>query len=405
MKRFISFFLILATVFGIMSVGAFAEDSAADVTVGEGFYLKPIPEESEAFTLVYDVCCNDVNGCDIATVGLYLDYSDNLVLESCESVYPNGVFISSQYIDTKPYLMLWAGGTTALPSEETAIARVVFKVVKTLGRGVTLSLTYDPENLPGGITDTIDPDKVQIMGEQKYNYGDLREQFPLLPAIPTMPPVNITEEGFFLRPISAESDEDTLVYDLYLNDINNCGVSSFGIYLTYSEELMLSSCEAITSQGMFVTSQNIDDKPYLMLWIDGTGSLPAGETAIARLVFDVAGILEYGYELGLEYDSDNLPATVEVNAIDLEKLPIMGNLVFSFSDIVRQFPFFGVTPGDVNGDDKINLGDASLALKYIAKWDVEVNTDAADVNDDDKVNLADVSLLLKYIAKWDVVLK
>ncbi len=63
------------------------------------------------------------------------------------------------------------------------------------------------------------------------------------------------------------------------------------------------------------------------------------------------------------------------------------------------------TPGDANGDGKVNLGDVSLILKHIAKWNIELDLDAADVTDDGKVNLADVSLILKHIAKWDVVLK
>ena len=63
------------------------------------------------------------------------------------------------------------------------------------------------------------------------------------------------------------------------------------------------------------------------------------------------------------------------------------------------------TPGDVNRDTKINLDDITLLLKHIAKWDVEIDTEAADVNDDGKINLDDVTLMLKYIAKWDVELK
>jgi len=62
-------------------------------------------------------------------------------------------------------------------------------------------------------------------------------------------------------------------------------------------------------------------------------------------------------------------------------------------------------PGDVNTNTIINLSDVSLLLKYIAKWDVEINHDLSDVNDDGKINLSDASLILKYIAKWDVVLK
>ena len=62
-------------------------------------------------------------------------------------------------------------------------------------------------------------------------------------------------------------------------------------------------------------------------------------------------------------------------------------------------------PGDVNTNTIINLSDVSLLLKYIAKWDVEINHDLSDVNDDGKINLSDASLILKHIAKWDVVLK
>lgn len=60
--------------------------------------------------------------------------------------------------------------------------------------------------------------------------------------------------------------------------------------------------------------------------------------------------------------------------------------------------------GDANGDGKVNLSDVSALLKYIAKWDIEIDTKAADVNRDEKINLSDVSLILKYIAKWDVTL-
>ena len=63
------------------------------------------------------------------------------------------------------------------------------------------------------------------------------------------------------------------------------------------------------------------------------------------------------------------------------------------------------TPGDSNVDGKVNIADVSLALKHIAKWDIQIDADAADVTADGKVTLADVSLLLKYIAKWNVVLK
>ena len=60
--------------------------------------------------------------------------------------------------------------------------------------------------------------------------------------------------------------------------------------------------------------------------------------------------------------------------------------------------------GDLNSDDKINLLDLIAMRKYLAKWNVTVDTAAADCNADDKINLLDLILLRKYLAKWNVTL-
>ena len=63
----------------------------------------------------------------------------------------------------------------------------------------------------------------------------------------------------------------------------------------------------------------------------------------------------------------------------------------------------GFMLGDVNEDGFINLTDASLLLKYLAGWNVDVEDNDLDHNDfnrDGKVNIDDVSLMLKYIAGW-----
>ncbi len=58
--------------------------------------------------------------------------------------------------------------------------------------------------------------------------------------------------------------------------------------------------------------------------------------------------------------------------------------------------------GDVNGDLKINLTDAAMTLKYIAKWDVEgFYEKAADYKRDSFVNLKDISKMLQTIAGWE----
>ena len=60
--------------------------------------------------------------------------------------------------------------------------------------------------------------------------------------------------------------------------------------------------------------------------------------------------------------------------------------------------------GDLNSDGKINLLDLVAMRKYLAKWSITVDKNAADCNADGKINLMDLILLRKYLAKWSVTL-
>ncbi len=56
--------------------------------------------------------------------------------------------------------------------------------------------------------------------------------------------------------------------------------------------------------------------------------------------------------------------------------------------------------GDVNRDGKVSIPDVTEILKHIAKWDPDINADAADVDKNEKINVNDVTKMLKKIAKW-----
>jgi len=63
--------------------------------------------------------------------------------------------------------------------------------------------------------------------------------------------------------------------------------------------------------------------------------------------------------------------------------------------------------GDADGSEKIDLKDASVMMKVIAKWDIGdaayVPTNA-DADGNGNINLLDVSLVLKVAARWEVEL-
>ena len=61
------------------------------------------------------------------------------------------------------------------------------------------------------------------------------------------------------------------------------------------------------------------------------------------------------------------------------------------------------TPGDIDGNGKVNLNDLVSLAQHVAGWDVEVNTYALDVNDDKSVDLKDVNHLAQHLAGWSGV--
>lgn len=60
------------------------------------------------------------------------------------------------------------------------------------------------------------------------------------------------------------------------------------------------------------------------------------------------------------------------------------------------------TPGDINGDGRVNNRDAARLMQYLAGWDVEYVAAALDVNGDGRINNRDAARLMQYLAGWDV---
>lgn len=61
-------------------------------------------------------------------------------------------------------------------------------------------------------------------------------------------------------------------------------------------------------------------------------------------------------------------------------------------------------PGDINGDEGVNLSDVVVLAQYVANWDVDCNTDALDVTGDGRTDLNDVVHLAQYVANWEGII-
>ena len=133
----------------------------------------------------------------------------------------------------------------------------------------------------------------------------------------------------------------------------------------------------------------------------GVASFAEGELALtegSRLILDT----EKGYVDGIDGTitvgelKANFAGDVDVSGKDDDKAVATDDVV-SVGDSSAKVIIYG----DIDRNGKVNLGDVSGMLKYIAKWGNGINTDAADVDKNEKLNLADVSKMLKKLAKWD----
>ncbi|MBE6708056.1 MAG: hypothetical protein E7578_02285 [Ruminococcaceae bacterium] len=145
-------------------------------------------------------------------------------------------------------------------------------------------------------------------------------------------------EGFYLKPVSTECSDDKLVFDLCINDVNECGVYGVGLILDYSENLSLSSVKKLyTKEGLYTFSETTKVKPYTILWACGTAHLPYGETALVRLTFDVKGSIDEGIKVGLVYEPDNVPNGPTGDLFSENDIPVMGYMVYSEKQIKKIF--------------------------------------------------------------------
>jgi len=126
-----------------------------------------------------------------------------------------------------------------------------------------------------------------------------------------------------------------------------------------------------------------------------TIEIPEGATVTVqwyRYNKEISGATELKYTTTKDDLAARIQVVVTVEAADVD---------FYGRATSEGFDMEAYLLGDVNGDFKINLADASMTLKYIAKWDVTgFIYKAANINNDTTVNLVDVGRILKKIAGW-----
>lgn len=149
--------------------------------------------------------------------------------------------------------------------------------------------------------------------------------------------------------------------------------------------------------GVFTKSQYYTVNPYVMIWNSLSEMSYSG--TIATLVFEINEDAQKGeYPITVDYYKGNDGSYIDGISINYDENDEPLDMVYSDA-VIKVSDYMA---GDINGDGKVNNHDATTMLRYLADWDITVNTRALDVNGDGTINNHDATILLRYLAGWDV---
>lgn len=179
---------------------------------------------------------------------------------------------------------------------------------------------------------------------------------------------------------------DTVTVTVELD--NNPGIASLKFDVTYDQTyLTLNAVTFASGFGSYVTAPEPFSSPQTISFVSPLEDVTSNGL-FATLTFSISQYAPDGSysDITVSYDEDD----VFDSNYDNVGLNITNGRVTIYEGI----------PGDIDGDKKVNNKDAILLFRYVAGWNVEVDTGALDVNGDGKANNKDAITLFRYVAGW-----
>ena len=192
----------------------------------------------------------------------------------------------------------------------------------------------------------------------------------------------------------------------YIEDfsINPGETKEVSILLDNGVEYSAFQTDIYLPQGLSIVQEDGD---YM---IDLTDRKGRDHTISSKLLAD-GGIRIMSYSTSLKVFSGNSGALVTMSIAADENFTgpasiYLSNILFStptgeeiaFADESCNITLPVINkPGDVNGDDRVNINDVTFLINYLLSGANEINAANADVNGDSKISSSDVTALINIL--------
>lgn len=168
---------------------------------------------------------------------------------------------------------------------------------------------------------------------------------------------------------------------------NNTGIASLKFKVMYDQYLTLTNVVFDSAFGVYVTSPKPYTNPQTISMISPLSDVTANGT-FATLTFKISEDApdNYNANVCITYAANDV-FDGEYNNIELT---VIDGIVKVYHGL----------PGDINGDGSVDNKDAIILFRYVAGWDVDVDSGAIDVNGDGETDNKDAIILFRYVADW-----
>lgn len=258
---------------------------------------------------------------------------------------------------------------------------------------------------PGGLTEAVIPEGTEVIAEDAFRDS------PKLSSV-TIPDsvTEIEKYAFYDCP-----ELKTVVIPASVKEIGENAISFYYDYKTVVKTKVPDIMLYLYKDTAALTYAQDNELPFILLDDQeiivkvSARSKKAVDLSDARICFmdkkgDLLDITGAPDDNGLFMTADLAEEEGDFFAVGMLNGFVTSSVSFHYTPgEVTEVEIVLVQLGDVNGDGTVNLKDYVLLQRWLNKWDVEINEDAANMDGNSKINLKDLVKLRRVLTGWEVL--